>query len=58
MLRGVASGVDGAAENTEGLVTLGLRRCLWRYEVEDAERGNPGLGEVVKPVDAGCCSLM
>jgi len=58
VLSGVASGVDGAAPNTNGFVTLGLRRCLWRYEVDDAERGKPGLGEVVKLADTGCCSLL
>ena len=53
-MSGVTSGVAGAEPRIVGLVTLGLRRCLCKYEAEDADRGKPGLGEVVK-VGATCC---
>lgn len=55
----MASGVAGDDALKEiAFVTLGLRRCLCRYEVEDAERGSPGLGADVGGVDALFCSLI
>ena len=40
------SGVNGDPGKVFGFVTVGLRRCRRRYEVEDADRGRPGLEEV------------
>ena len=55
-LLGDVSGDAGAAKVVD-LVSEGLRRCLCRYVVEEADRGKLGLGIEFK-AELECCWLL
>ena len=55
-LLGDVSGDAGAAQVVD-LVSEGLRRCLCKYVVEEADRGKLGF-RVEATAELGCCWLL